>query len=100
MDADVQLSFVSLEVRILTNMQAKSGYGDAEIIGNQRVRIVKKLNGFALTHLGRSVNELCRMWSSHVLFNIFQTGCASGTELLENTAILRTKEDEPAAHRE
>jgi hypothetical protein len=60
-DTETQLTFTNLEARLLANLQEERDYGANEVIRNERTRILKELNRLALTHLGCSFNDLCRV---------------------------------------
>lgn len=59
-DVETRLGFAVLESRLLDNMQDERRYGTNEAIRGERARIMHELNRLALTHLGRSFNDLCR----------------------------------------
>ncbi|MBL7209066.1 MAG: toll/interleukin-1 receptor domain-containing protein, partial [Dehalococcoidia bacterium] len=59
-DVQVRLDFAVLESRMLDNLQDERRYGTSETIRSERARIVQELNRLALTHLGRSFNDLCQ----------------------------------------
>jgi hypothetical protein len=59
-DVQVRLDFAVLESRMLDNLQDERRYGISGAIRSERARIVQELNRLALTHLGRSFNELCQ----------------------------------------
>jgi hypothetical protein len=58
---EAQLTFANLEARLLANIQDERRYSINEAIRNERFRIMEELNRFALNHLGRSFNDLCRV---------------------------------------
>ena len=58
-DVEPRLGFSVLESRLLDNLQGERLYGTSEAIRSERARIVHELNRLALTHLGRSFNEIC-----------------------------------------
>jgi hypothetical protein len=58
-DVQVHLDFAVVGSRLRDNLQDERHYGTDETIRSERARIIQELNRMALTHLGRSFNELC-----------------------------------------
>jgi len=58
-DPDIYLRFTTLESRLLENMQDERDFGFGSSLRHDRARIIQELNRLALTHLGRSFNDLC-----------------------------------------
>jgi len=58
-DSETRLGFSVLESRLLDNLQGERLYGSSETIRSERARVLHELNRLALTHLGRSFNDLC-----------------------------------------
>lgn len=58
-DGNIYLRFTTLESRLLQNMQDERDFGPDSSLRSDRARIIRELNRLALTHLGRSFNDLC-----------------------------------------